>query len=275
MPVMTRRVRTTRATQPNAGVKHWYQQRLDELIAGMYLDLTLQLGLVFTRESAKIEPKVTSKTRIASDAGISAVDKTMKTWARKWTLKFDKLSLDLSKRFARRAFGVTEASVKDAFKAAGFTVKFKPTRAGLEAYKAVVSENVNLIKSIPQEFLTNVQSSVWSSVRVGGDMGVLSRKLRANYDVTTKRAALIARDQNAKATAVIENTRRQELGITQAIWQHSAGGKEPRPTHVEMDGKLFDLKRGMWDSDEEAYVFPGQLINCRCTSRAVIPGFED
>lgn len=241
----------------------------------MYLDLTLQLGLVYSRESARIEAKPTSETRLTVDAGISAVDKTMNFWARKWTLKFDKLSLDLSKRFARRAFGVTEASVKDAFKAAGFTVKFQPTRAGLEAYKAVVSENVNLIKSIPQEFLTSVQSSVWSSVRVGGDMGALSRKLRANYDVTTKRAALIARDQNAKATATIENTRRKELGITEAIWQHSAGGKEPRPSHVAMNGNLYDLKRGMWDETEKAFVYPGQLINCRCTSRAVLPGFED
>ena len=54
---------------------------------------------------------------------------------------------------------------------------------------------------------------------------------------------------------------------------HSHAGKKPRPSHVRMNGKTYDVKQGMWDSAEGRYVFPGELINCRCTSRSVIPGF--
>jgi SPP1 gp7 family putative phage head morphogenesis protein len=192
-------------------------------------------------------------------------------WAKKWTGRFDRMSLSLAKKFTGRAFQATEFSMRAAFKRAGFVVEFKPTRASLQAYRAVAAENVGLIKSIPTEYLTDVQAKVWESVKSGADMSTLSQGLRETYDVTTKRAALIARDQNNKAKAVIENTRRQQLGIKQAIWQHSHAGKVPRPTHVRMNGKTFDLDKGMYDSHEKKYVWPGQLINCRCTSRAIIP----
>jgi uncharacterized protein with gpF-like domain len=106
-------------------------------------------------------------------------------------------------------------------------------------------------------------------------MHALSVDLRETYGITRERAALIAGDQNAKAKATIERTRRQEIGVTHAIWMHSAGGKVPRKTHVKMDGKAYLISAGMWDSDEGAYVLPGELINCRCTSKAVLPAVDN
>jgi len=50
--------------------------------------------------------------------------------------------------------------------------------------------------------------------------------------------------------------------------------KTPRKTHIAMDGKSYRIAEGMYDSAEGKYVLPGELINCRCTSRAVIPAFE-
>jgi len=41
-----------------------------------------------------------------------------------------------------------------------------------------------------------------------------------------------------------------------------------------MDGKKYDVAKGMWDPAVREYIFPGQLINCRCFSRSVIPGFN-
>ncbi len=55
---------------------------------------------------------------------------------------------------------------------------------------------------------------------------------------------------------------------------HSHAGKEPRPTHVKMDGKKYDVTKGMFDTAEKRFIFPGELINCRCISRSVIPGFS-
>ena len=108
----------------------------------------------------------------------------------------------------------------------------------------------------------------------GGDLATLSKSLHQNYGVSYRRAALIARTENAKAKGLMEATRRQELGISEAIWQHSHAGKVPRPTHVAMNEKRYTISKGMYDSNEGKFVFPGELIACRCTSRAIIPGLD-
>lgn len=277
----TKTVRTIRAIHANAGVEAWYRGELEGLVLEAHLELTRLVANEIHAAAESLEPterttQVFGLVRLAQDAAaVPKLDAQLKAWAKKWNIRFDKLSVSLSQKFANKAFRMTEAQMKDALKQAGFTVSFRPTRASLAAYKATAAENVNLIRSIPAQYLTGVQSAVWSSVRAGADMATLSKRLQDEFGSTVKRAALIARDQNNKAKATIETTRRLQLGITHAIWQHSSGGVEPRPTHVAMDGISFELKKGMYDKDEHAYVLPGQLINCRCTSRAIIPGFND
>jgi uncharacterized protein with gpF-like domain len=216
---------------------------------------------------------------VAMDAPSSTLKlhKQLQKWGDKWRGKFDNLSGRLAKKFASRSFTSVDTALKAALREAGFTVSFKNSRKVLEAYKLTVADNVGLIRNIQASYYNKIQQDVWASVRAGADMHTLSRKLQDSYGIEEKRAALISRDQNAKAKAVLETTRRQELGIQYAIWQHSSGGKEPRPLHVAWgrENKVFDLSKGLYDTDEGEWVFPGQLINCRCTSRAVIPGIDN
>lgn len=211
---------------------------------------------------------------LASDAAPKQLQRSLEKWGAQWIKRFDLMAEKLSIDFAAKSKQATETAMKSAFSKAGFTVPFRPTRASIEAYKVVAAEQVGLIKSIPQQFLNRVQAQVWQSVKRGADLKTLSVELQKSYGVTRKRAALIARDQNAKAKATIEAVRHQELGIKQAIWMHSHAGKEPRPSHVKMNRKLYDLAKGMYDPDEGKYIHPGELINCRCTMRPFIPGFE-
>lgn len=267
-PPNQRKPVTVRAVHASAAIQDWYFAQLDALVDTM-------AGVVSRGVLAaygQIEP-----TDHAMDAPRNPsllLRAALRKWGGLWVSKFDKLSLDLGQQFAKKSFGVTQTQMRAALADAGFTVKFSPTPASAAAYQAVVAEQVNLIRSIPQQYLKDVESKVWASVMKGGDMHTLSQQLRETKGVTRDRAALIARDQNNKAKAIIERARRQELGITHAIWQHSAGGKVPRKTHVAMSGKAYPLSQGMWDSDASEYVLPGQLINCRCTSRAIIPAFE-
>lgn len=217
-------------------------------------------------------------TNLAVDAAYSVkyLDDVLKRWGKKWNKRFDVMADNLAKRFTSKAFRMTDVAMKAAFKQSGFTVSFKATRKSLQAYKLVSADNVGLIRNLQQDFYNRIQQDVWASVRAGADMATLSSKLTNSYGITKRRADLISVDQNAKAKAVIETTRRQELGITKAIWQHSRAGKEPRPVHEKWgrENQVFDLSKGLYDPDEGEYVFPGQLIHCRCTSRAVIEGFE-
>ena len=212
---------------------------------------------------------------IAMDASpTKELQRAINKWGDRWQARFDLMAQKISLDFAAKNQQATQIAMMATLKKAGFAVVFRPTRGSIEAYKAIAAEQIGLIKSIAQKYHTDVQAKVWESVKRGGDLKSLSKTLEKTYGVTKRRAALIARDQNSKAKATIEAVRHQELGIKQGIWMHSKGGEVPRPCHVKMNNKLYDLDKGMWDAHEQEWVHPGELINCKCTMRPYIPGFE-
>jgi SPP1 gp7 family putative phage head morphogenesis protein len=99
----------------------------------------------------------------------------------------------------------------------------------------------------------------------------MAAEIRARYHVAANRAVLIARDQANKGSAVVQRARQLEIGIKQSIWVHSHAGRTPRPTHVAMNGKRYDIAKGMWDSAVQRFIWPGEEINCRCQGRSVLP----
>ena len=158
----------------------------------------------------------------------------------------------------------------------GFTVRFRMTKVMTEVMKATIGEQVGLIKSIPSAYFTQIEGMVMRAVSVGGDLGPLAKQLRKQYGVTKRRAALISRDQSNKATATLTRVRQLEVGITHAIWLHSGGGKEPRPTHVKAgrDRVVYDIAKGWWDPAISKYIWPGTEINCRCVTIPLVKGFS-
>ncbi len=193
----------------------------------------------------------------------------------RWNKRFEEEAERLADRFVKSVLRRSDFALKSNLKKTGFTVKFKMTKAQRDILNASVHENVSLIKSIPAKYLGDVEGLVMRSVQTGRDLGSLSTKLEKTFKVTKKRAALIARDQNNKATGAMNRARQSELGIKQAIWVHSHAGKTPRPSHLKA-GKnktRYDIDKGWFDPDEGEYILPGELINCRCSSKSIIPDF--
>ncbi len=266
--------KTAPAVHPNAGIEAEYRRELEQLIHRMFSGLLEAVKAawnselpeaIFAHDAPKKPPKIDLLTR------------AMNEWGGLWVKRLDTLAEQMASQFANKNRNVTDKAIKRSFATAGLTIKFRPTQHMLDSYKAVVGENVGLIKSIPTEALKKVQGDVYRAITKGSDLASLSEKIRDTYGATYNRAALIARDQNNKAKAAFEAARRQQLGISEAIWQHSNGGAEPRPTHVALDGKRYTIAKGAWDSAVKQFIQPGELINCRCVSKAVIPiaGFDE
>ncbi|MFL9966937.1 phage minor head protein [Paraburkholderia sediminicola] len=136
--------------------------------------------------------------------------------------------------------------------------------------QSTIGVNVGLIRSVAHEHLAKVQGIVMRSVQMGQDLGSLLDQLLERYALTRRRAAFIARDQNSKATATVARVRQAGLGITEAIWMHSHGGRHPRPSHVAADGKRYRISEGRYL--DAVWTWPGREPNCRCVSRPIIPG---
>jgi uncharacterized protein with gpF-like domain len=267
---LTRGEIALKALHVPAALEDWYREQLQLQVHAMAGSLLAEIRACYR----KADFAMGLATDAADDGPIGRVRRRLRAWGRTWTKQIKPASTRIATAFARRAQTYIDLRMQKTLRESGFTVRFTATPAMKQAYQAVIAEQVNLIQSIPQQFLKDVESKVWLSVMKGADLATLTRSLEETYEVTHRRAALIARDQNAKAKAVMEGTRRQELGITEAIWQHSGAGKEPRPEHVKWgrEGKRFSLKRGMYSQADGEYVWPGTPINCRCTSRAILPG---
>jgi SPP1 gp7 family putative phage head morphogenesis protein len=251
-----------RGITPNAGVAAWYREQLQDLTRRMARDALRKLRRHYRPALSRLA---------LDDDPIVTLRRVMSVWGRLWQKRFDDMSKDIAALFADRSQRHLDSAFRKRLKDAGFTVSFRPTERQVSAYRAVVAENVNLIRSIPREFLKDVQGTVWRSVMTGGTMGELSTSIRKKYGISYRRASFIASDQTNKAKAVMEQARRGELGIREATWKHSHAGRQPRPAHVKMDGKRFDVAKGMWDPHEQQWIQPGELPRCRCTSRSIIP----
>lgn len=252
-----------REIRPNAGTEARYRKRLQDMLDRMTADLLKRLKRVYHPAAEQIG---------MDDDPVIVLRTVMRIWGRAWSKRFDDMSTDVAQMFAKRNQENLDVAFRKRLKDAGFTVKFRPSERMTSAYRAIVAENVSLIRNVPQQFVTQVQSVVYDNVMKGSDLHALSKSLREQLGISSRRASFIATDQNAKARAIFEEARRSELGIEEAEWRHSGAGKHPRPTHVAMDRKRYKIKQGMWDPAIKKFIWPGTEPRCRCISRSVIPG---
>lgn len=206
----------------------------------------------------------------------TALKAALRKLSRRWQKRFDEAAPKLADYFAQAVEKRSSTALQNILKEAGFTVEFKMTSAQRDILHATINANVDLIKSIPAQYLNQVQGAVMRSVQTGRDLGTLAKELEEHYGVTKRRAAFIARSQNNMATASMTRARQVELGLTEAIWVHSGGGKHPRPSHAQAgrDKTRYSTSEGWLDPAIGKRIFPGELPNCRCVSRAVVKGFS-
>lgn len=251
-----------RAVHFNRGTEARYRRALAREIAAMVR--SVEYWLAAQRRS---DPPV-----LAEDASPSArMNSELKKLSSRWKKRFDEMADKVARIFLVNQFRGTDNAMRRALVDVGWSVEFTMTPAVRDAFEASLAENVGLIRSIPAQYLQKVEGIVMRGYARGGDLQTMVREIQHVSGVTKKRAIFIARDQASKANAVVTRARQKEIGVTEGIWMHSHAGVTPRPTHVAMNGKRYSIEKGMYDSHEKEYVFPGELINCRCTGRSVLP----
>ena len=97
-------------------------------------------------------------------------------------------------------------------------------------------------------------------------------QLDAIKNKTVNRGVNIARDQTRKAYNNLNAARMRKVGVTEFIWRHSGGGRNPRDLHQNvLNGKKFSLDDlPVIDERTGETGIPGQAINCKCTMEPVV-----
>lgn len=255
---------TLAPVRPNLGIEAAYRRRLHRMVEAMNKSILFWI-------TAEYRANPPAMAMDASPA--NAMRAIMTKLARRWIKQFDEAAVTIAAAFASETKDVADRVMMKALKDAGFAVAFKQTPAMRDALDSVIGENVALIKSIPSQQFTKIESAVMRSVQAGRDLKALREELLDLGAKNKNRAAFIARDQANKSNAAMTKARRLSLGLTKSKWVHSGGGVHPRQSHVDASGTIYETEQGCLIDGE--YIMPGELPNCRCISRAVIPGFED
>lgn len=257
--------KTARAIHSNRGIEAKYRKALISMIDEMVKSVEYWLQAAYRKNP----PRLLALVEIASDSPTDDALSALGRLKRRWSKAFRDNGASIAETYVTRLYKATDSAFRIALRDAGMAVEFKMTPAMQDAFNASLSENVSLIRSIPEQYLQQVEGIVSRSYSVGSDLHTMVKELKELHPKLGRRAELIARDQCSKATAVVNHARMLEIGITDAIWMHSNAGRVPRPTHVAANGKQYKVAEGCLISGN--YILPGQEVNCRCTCRAVMP----
>lgn len=232
------------------------------LIKGTVLETVLRL--LRARLLPRVEELTSRGSRITQDAGESDLgdifDAVFEEYLRQWPRS---RVGDLARREGRRMASFHAAQLNQQLRPAlGLdVVGNEPWLA--PAIEEFTRENVALIKSIPDDLLSSLETMVSRDLADGVRFEELAVNIEEKFDVAKRRAELIARDQMQKFQGDLNRVRQQDLGVTKYVW-NTLGDESVRPEHVARDGKIFSWS----DAPEDGH--PGEAINCRCWAEPIL-----
>lgn len=289
----------------NAGLISWYVKELTKLVKVMCKVYEKKIISLYQSNKQQIkEIKYATDDNIGSQSRIllNKLNKTYNEYYDKKSKKVSETMVSKTEKLLRKSLEVSfytllkkidekkEGSViknllsqfspevlndKQKFVKA-FSLKNKLfSQVNNEIKKTMIMNNVELIKSIHQQYHREISQSIYDSVINGRPQKQLIEMIKSSGAKTARRARLIAIDQVNKTHSVLYRQELKENGIKKAKWVHIGGGKTDRKTHITkapkgLNGAIFDLTKGIYDPTVKKMIFPAELPFCRCMSIPIV-----
>ena len=259
-----RRGRLLKPVKPSHKVELWYKQQLLAVVAQLRKIVREEL----LPELKRMEPLYAAGDSITRDAKVPR--RPLESTFQRMGQRIGGIE-QTANRLAALAVQRSADTVDDRLKAAikssvGVDISPVLTQSGpiLDALRAATKDNIDLIKSIPEQYFEKLGDAVGKNMERGMRFEDLAKEIERIGDVTESRAKLIARDQTSKMNGAFNEARQTSLGIDKYQWQTS-GDERVRHDHAMNDGETF-----RWDKPPPTG-HPGHEINCRCVA---IPVFD-
>lgn len=256
-----------KGVEPALAVGISYNADLQRIVREVAKDINSQLmPLIRSIEPQYTGDSVPINTR---DTWVDVLTGALTLLKGKWSSQAFK---DLSNRIAR-SFVRTADQVNEKRFDIGIDV-FTGSQSLNDYLDASVFDNVQLIQSIPDQYLKQVESIVMTNVRAGGRPAAIAKQLTKQFGITEKRAKFIARDQTAKINGDLNMKRQQNVGFEYFQWIDSDDSRV-RDRHEDIANKVTAYGKGIyrWDnpplSAQGTPIIPGQDYQCRCIPRPV------
>jgi len=141
------------------------------------------------------------------------------------------------------------------------------------------AENAQLIRSLPEDALKQIEGMAQRGVRTGQSSRQISAEIRGKFGATKARADLIARDQVSKLNGNLTEIRQRQAGITTYKWR-TGRDERVRDSHEVLEGMLCRWDDPTVYSDDNGQTWkkrssiggyighPGSDYRCRCSAES-------
>ena len=277
---MKERAKALRALESNRGLAIAAGKRIRAIVN--------QFEKAYKREALKIAAKYCKNE--VQDAAISVVPSELEialaALAAKQSMGLGLNAKQVSRWYCRQLLRNISADQKRALKKAGISTAWLKQKWTVQIVRGQyvapsvaakipeqVEANAALITKLCERSAQKVQNAIAEGISKGYNLSRLTEKINSLENMDEARAARVALDQSCKLNQFIQVENSKALGVKEGIWVHVPGQYESRASHMKMNGKKFDLEKGMYDPDVEDYIQPGELPYCRCCFKAILPGF--
>lgn len=201
------------------------------------------------------------------------IRKTINELLKKYKKLFDSRGTYYAKLMINKLLKLSEINLALEFRKVNpdLTLKTNYFSGELKEYtKAVIAENVNLIKSIPDEYLSKVEKIMYRAITNSDGATNVNKSIQKLTSISKRRIELMSLDQTRKIYSKVNAYRMQKLGVKKFEWIHSGGGRDPRPSHIAMNGKIFSfdnlpiINKENLKYEPPERGLPGQTYNCGC-----------
>jgi SPP1 gp7 family putative phage head morphogenesis protein len=249
---------------PAFGAGRLYSAELQKLVRAVSRDINTML-VPLIRE---LEPRYVTDSAV-NDAWPEDIASMFAALSAKWSSpQFIKAANDTAKVYVDRLNQNNSRKFQRQMRSVGLNV-FGDSPEVENILSAAVADNTRLIKSIPDQYLTNVESIVYSNMRAGLRPSAITKQLSDQFGVTQNRAKLIARDQTSKANGELSKQRQEDAGFEFFKWE-TAKDVRVRDPHAKLAKQDIGFGPGVyrWDkppkNEKGETIIPGQEIQCRC-----------
>jgi uncharacterized protein with gpF-like domain len=249
----------------NAALEEDYSERLQALVDKMTGSVSRQFNGYFTpRRLNDKKETITTKTKLLIAALL---------------LRFRKKFREASGPYARHMINSVNVYSSTATQNSLFALPGKRlntkgiSKEGKAAMQALFNENKTLINSLCDHYFTNLSVTIMQAI-VEQLPEQIEQIVEKQNKVVTRRAKTIAVDQLHKAMQAITKQKLLDQGFTRFAWVYTYRSKEPRKSHVAMNGKIYRFDAPPITNldnkgQEPRRGYPGTEINCKCVMRPV------
>lgn len=275
-------MRTPRPTEQSKAAQIFYRSQLLKMLKEMNSDI-----------KSELLPAVKQvQTTYIADAWFDSILDIVERLAAKWG---GQMMQGQFQRLAQKSIRMADAAnskqfVKSINRSVGIDLSGMLRSEKLEDYLSLsIRNNVNLIKSIPNDYFDDLSQQIENNIRQGFTPSQLESNIRNMINVRTfkpkgdpstvaekvaNRAKLIARDQTAKLNGDLTRIRQEDAGITHFRWVTSKDERVGDDHNLAAKRKtkfgigIYSWKEGAPEG------FPGNADrpNCRCTATPLIKG---